>query len=162
LPAGGAGEILCRGETVMAGYWRNPEASAATLKGGFLHTGDLGAFDADGYLTLRDRSKDLIISGGSNIYPREVQEVLIRHDKVQEVSVIGRLDREWGEVVVAYVVGNAPAAELDALCLNAIARFKRPKDYVFVDVLPKNNYGKILKTELRALDGRRTAPRATG
>jgi len=154
LPAGQAGEILCRGETVMAGYWRNPEASAATLKGGFLHTGDVGAFDADGYLTIKDRSKDLIISGGSNVYPREVEEVLIRHDKVRDVSVIGRPDREWGEVVVAYVVGEAPAAELDALCLNAIARFKRPKDYVFVDALPKNNYGKILKTELRTLDSR--------
>ena len=130
--------------------------------GGFLHTGDVGAFDADGYLTLKDRSKDLIISGGSNIYPREVEEVLLKHGKVREVSVIGRPDREWGEVVVAYVVGDAPAAELDALCLSSIARFKRPKDYVFVEALPKNNYGKILKTELRAVDGRRNAPRATG
>ena len=93
----------------MAGYWRNPEASAATLRGGFLHTGDVGAFDADGYLTLKDRSKDLIISGGSNIYPREVEEVLLKHGRVREVSVIGRPDREWGEVVVAYVVGDAPA-----------------------------------------------------
>jgi long-chain acyl-CoA synthetase len=143
------------------GYWQNPEASAAALRGGFLHTGDVGAFNTDGYLTLKDRSKDLIISGGSNIYPREVEEVLLRHSSVREVSVIGRPDREWGEVVVAYVVGDAPAAELDALCLNAIARFKRPKDYVFVEALPKNNYGKVLKTELRAADGRRT-PRATG
>jgi long-chain acyl-CoA synthetase len=162
LPAGEAGEILCRGATVMPGYWRNEEASAATLRGGFLHTGDVGAFDADGYLTLKDRSKDLIISGGSNIYPREVEEVLLRHGQVREVSVIGRPDREWGEVVVAYVVGDAPAAELDALCLASIARFKRPKDYVFVDALPKNNYGKILKTELRALDGRRDAASAAG
>jgi long-chain acyl-CoA synthetase len=162
LPAGEAGEILCRGDTVMAGYWRNAEASAAALRGGFLHTGDVGAFDADGYLTLKDRSKDLIISGGSNIYPREVEEVLLRHGGVREVSVIGRPDAEWGEVVVAYVVGDAPRAELDALCLSAIARFKRPKDYVFVDALPKNNYGKVLKTELRALDGQRAAPRAAG
>ncbi|MBX9825335.1 MAG: AMP-binding protein [Xanthobacteraceae bacterium] len=151
--AGEAGEILCRGDTVMAGYWQNSEASAATLRGGWLHTGDVGAFDADGYLTLKDRSKDLIISGGSNIYPREVEEVLLKHGGVREVSVIGRPDREWGEVVVAYVVGDAPAAELDALCLASIARFKRPKDYVFVDALPKNNYGKVLKTELRAMDG---------
>jgi len=157
LPAGAAGEILCRGDTVMAGYWRNPEAGAAALRGGFLHTGDVGAFDADGYLTLMDRSKDLIISGGSNIYPREVEEVLLRHERVREVSVIGRPDREWGEVVVAYVVGEAAPAELDALCLAAIARFKRPKDYVFVEALPKNNYGKILKTELRAIDGRDAA-----
>ncbi len=160
LPAGEAGEIICRGDTVMAGYWQNPEASAATLKGGWLHTGDVGAFDADGYLTLMDRSKDLIISGGSNIYPREVEEVLLRHPGVREVSVIGRPDREWGEVVVAYVVGQAPAAELDALCLSSIARFKRPKDYVFIEVLPKNNYGKILKTELRETDARQQAPRA--
>jgi long-chain acyl-CoA synthetase len=160
LPAGEAGEILCRGDTVMAGYWRNPEASLATLRNGFLHTGDVGAFDAEGYLTLKGRSKDLIISGGSNIYPREVEEVLLKHDKVREVSVIGRPDREWGEVVVAYVVGDATAGELDALCLSSIARFKRPRDYVFVDALPKNNYGKILKTELRARDGVRDAPRA--
>ena len=159
MPQGETGEIICRGDTVMAGYWRNPEASAATLKGGWLHTGDVGAFDADGYLSLKDRSKDLIISGGSNIYPREVEEVLLKHAGVREVSVIGRPDREWGEVVVAYVVGDAPAGELDTLCLDAIARFKRPKDYVFVDALPKNNYGKILKTELRTADAKRHAER---
>src|SRR5882757_3327759 len=155
LPAGATGEILCRGDVVMAGYWRNEEANAASLRGGWLHTGDVGAFDAEGYLHLKDRSKDLIISGGSNIYPREVEEVLLTHASVREVSVIGRPDREWGEVVVAYVVGSASAAELDALCLARIARFKRPKDYVFVDALPKNNYGKILKTELRARDAKK-------
>lgn len=153
--AGETGEILCRGDVVMPGYWRNAEASAASLRGGWLHTGDVGAFDAEGYLHLKDRSKDLIISGGSNIYPREVEEVLLTHPQVREVSVIGRPDREWGEVVVAYVAGEASAAELDALCLTQIARFKRPKDYVFVDALPKNNYGKILKTELRAADAAR-------
>jgi long-chain acyl-CoA synthetase len=155
LPAGETGEILCRGDVVMAGYWQNEEASRASLRGGFLHTGDVGAFDADGYLTLKDRSKDLIISGGSNIYPREVEEVLLTHEAVREVSVIGRPDADWGEAVVAYVVGNAPREELDALCLARIARFKRPKAYVFVEALPKNNYGKILKTELRAADARR-------
>ena len=152
FPEGVPGEILCRGETVMAGYWQNEEASAAALREGFLHTGDVGTVDADGYLFLKDRSKDLIISGGSNIYPREVEEVLLRHPGVREVSVIGRSDREWGEVVVAYVVGEADRADLDTLCLNAIARFKRPRDYVFVDALPKNNYGKVLKTELRGWD----------
>jgi long-chain acyl-CoA synthetase len=136
----------------MPGYWRNPDASATTLKNGWLHTGDVGVFDEDGYLTLKDRSKDLIISGGSNIYPREVEEVLLEHSQVREVSVIGRPDREWGEIVVAYVVGKARPDELDALCLSRIARFKRPKHYVFVDSLPKNNYGKILKTELRQRD----------
>ena len=121
------------------------------MRGGWLHTGDVGVFDDEGYLHLKDRSKDLIISGGSNIYPREVEEVLLTHPRVREASVIGRPDREWGEVVVAYVVGGASPAELDALCLQHIARFKRPKDYVFVDALPKNNYGKILKTELRTM-----------
>jgi long-chain acyl-CoA synthetase len=152
VPAGEAGEILVRGDVVMPGYWMNEEATAATLRGGWLHTGDVGAFDEEGYLHLKDRSKDLIISGGSNIYPREVEEVLLMHPRVREVSVIGRPDREWGEAVVAYVVGEAAREELDALCLERIARFKRPKDYVFVPALPKNNYGKILKTELRAMD----------
>jgi long-chain acyl-CoA synthetase len=155
MPAGTPGEILCKGDVVMAGYWNNPQASEAALKGGWLHTGDVGVFDAEGYLTLKDRSKDMIISGGSNIYPREVEEILLAHEKIREVSVIGRPDAEWGEVVVAYVVGEANAKELDALCLERIARFKRPKDYVFVDALPKNNYGKILKTELRERDARR-------
>jgi long-chain acyl-CoA synthetase len=136
----------------MPGYWCNPEASAATLKGGWLHTGDVGVFDCEGYLTLKDRSKDVIISGGSNIYPREVEEILLEHALVREVSVIGRPDPEWGEIVVAYVVGEVNRDELDALCLNNIARFKRLKDYVFVNSLPKNNYGKVLKTELRELD----------
>jgi long-chain acyl-CoA synthetase len=156
VPTGEPGEILCRGDTVMTGYWQNPQAGDTTLRNGWLHTGDIGAFDAEGYLTLKGRSKDLIISGGSNIYPREVEEVLLRHPGVQEVSVIGRQDPEWGEVVVAFVVGLAKAAELDALCLASIARFKRPKNYIFVDSLPKNNYGKILKTELRAQDAKKS------
>ena len=155
LPQGEAGEILVRGDVVMRGYWQNEEATAASLRSGWLHTGDVGAFDEEGYLHLKDRSKDLIISGGSNVYPREVEEVLLTHAGVREVSVIGRPDREWGEIVVAYVVGEAARAELDALCLQRIARFKRPKDYVFVPALPKNNYGKILKTELRARDADR-------
>jgi long-chain acyl-CoA synthetase len=154
LPPGEPGEVLVCGDVVMRGYWRNPEATAATLRGGWLHTGDVGILDADGFLTLIDRSKDLIISGGSNIYPREVEEVLLRHPGVHEVSVVGRPHPEWGEEVVAFVVtragAEAPERELDALCLASIARFKRPKSYRFVDSLPKNNYGKVLKTELRA------------
>ncbi|WP_265946784.1 class I adenylate-forming enzyme family protein [Dechloromonas sp. A34] len=150
LPVGETGEILVRGEIVMAGYWRNPEATAKTLRDGWLWTGDLGSLDADGFLTLRDRSKDVIISGGSNIYPREVEETLLKHPAVREVAVVGCRDAEWGEVVVAFVVGaDVSSAELDALCLEQIARFKRPKEYHFVDELPKNNYGKVLKTELR-------------
>ncbi|HJV93821.1 MAG TPA: AMP-binding protein [Azonexus sp.] len=150
LPVGATGEILVRGDIVMAGYWRNPEATAKTLRDGWLWTGDLGTLDADGFLTLRDRSKDVIISGGSNIYPREVEEALLRHPAVREVAVVGRRDAEWGEVVVAFVVGaGVSSAELDALCREQIARFKRPKEYHFVAELPKNNYGKVLKTELR-------------
>ncbi len=127
LPVGETGEILCRGDVVMPAYWRDEQASARTLRNGWLHTGDVGAFDEDGYLTLKDRSKDLIISGGANIYPREVEEVLLTHARVREVSVIGRADGDWGEAVVAYVVGEASPDELDALCLSRIARFKRPK-----------------------------------
>ena len=147
------GEILVRGDTVMAGYWNNLAASNETLNDGWLHTGDIGALDEDGYLTLMDRSKDVIISGGSNIYPREVEEALKHHGGVREVSVVGRAHAEWGEEVVAFVVARAgakvTAAALDALCLDFIARFKRPREYRFVDVLPKNNYGKVLKTTLR-------------
>jgi long-chain acyl-CoA synthetase len=154
LPAGETGEVLVRGDTVMAGYWRDPDATSRTLAGGWLWTGDMGSLDDDGFLTLRDRSKDVIISGGSNIYPREVEEALLRHPGVAEVSVVGRKDAEWGEVVVAFVVAREDAAltpdALDAVCAQHIARFKRPKDYRFVDALPKNHYGKVLKTELRA------------
>ncbi|ETR78286.1 AMP-dependent synthetase [Afipia sp. P52-10] len=152
LPAGEVGEILIRGDSVVSGYWQNEEATRATFRNGWLHTGDVGSMDEDGFVTIKDRSKDMIISGGSNIYPREIEEVLLTDARVHEVSVIGRPDPEWGEVVVAYVVGDVPSAELDQLCLDSIARFKRPKDYVFVKELPKNNYGKILKTELRTLD----------
>ncbi|MGX1307274.1 acyl-CoA synthetase (AMP-forming)/AMP-acid ligase II [Amorphus suaedae] len=153
LPPGTSGEILVRGPSVMAGYWRNESATAASLRDGWLWTGDVGAMDEDGYLTLMDRSKDVIISGGTNIYPREVEEVLLRHPDVAEVSVVGRPSAEWGEDVVAFVVaaeGRAPTPEaLDALCREEIARFKRPKAYLFIDALPKNNYGKVLKTDLR-------------
>src|SRR5207248_7852031 len=127
LPPGEIGEVLVRGPTVMQGYWRNPEASARALAGGWLHTGDLGSMDADGFLTLKDRSKDLIVSGGSNVYPREVEEVLLAHPAVAEACVVGRPDREWGEAVVAFVVAKEKApdpAELDRLCLEHIARFK--------------------------------------
>ncbi|GLP82479.1 acyl-CoA synthetase [Mycobacterium antarcticum] len=143
------GEIVCRGDVVMSGYWQNPDATAATLVGGWLHTGDMGCFDARGYLTLRDRSKDVVISGGSNIYPREVEEVLITHPDVTEACVVGAPDADWGEIVVAFVVGTATEPELEALLLDRIARFKRPKRYLYVDELPKNGYGKVLRRELR-------------
>jgi long-chain acyl-CoA synthetase len=153
LPAGEVGEIVTRSDCVMAGYWNNPEATAKTLRGGWLHTGDVGSMDREGFFTIKDRSKDMIISGGSNIYPREIEEVLLTHPAVAECSIVGREHPEWGEEVVAFVVTTGPVekADLDALCLQNIARFKRPKDYRFVDALPKNNYGKVLKTELRKL-----------
>jgi long-chain acyl-CoA synthetase len=154
LPVGETGEVLVRGDSVMAGYWRQPQATAAAIRDGWLFTGDVGCLDADGFLTLKDRSKDLIISGGSNIYPREVEELLLTLPGVAEVAVVGAPDPQWGEVVVAFVVpeaGAAPTAEaMDAHCLAQMARFKRPKQYRLVDALPKNNYGKVLKTELRA------------
>ncbi len=154
LPTGEAGEVVVRGDVVMAGYWKQPDASAEVLRQGWLHTGDVGSFDGEGYLTLRDRSRDLIISGGMNIYPREVEEALLRHPGVREAAVVGRPDAEWGEAVVAFVVAADDATlptvdDLDRTCLDHIARFKRPKDYRFVDALPTNNYGKVVKRELR-------------
>ncbi len=160
LSPGEIGEVLVRGPTVMRGYWMNPEASRGALANGWLHSGDVGMQDADGFLTLKDRSKDLIISGGSNIYPREIEEVLLMHPGIVEVAVVGRAHPEWGEEVVACVVARdgVPATleaaraleeSLDAVCLASIARFKRPKAYSFMAELPKNNAGKVLKTALR-------------
>ena len=153
LPAGESGEIVVRGDVVIPGYWENPEATASALKGGWLHTGDVGRFDEDGFLTLLDRAKDMIISGGTNIYPREIEEVLLRDEAVREAAVVGRAHSEWGEEVVAFVVphdGQSVTEDrLDRLCLESIARFKRPRAYRIVAGLPKNNYGKVLKRTLR-------------
>ncbi len=151
---GEAGEIATRSDLVMKGYWRNPEATAETLRNGWLHTGDVGYVDESGYLFLMDRSKDMIISGGENIYPREIEEVLIQHPALREVAVVGVPDAQWGEVVKA-VVALAPGeevgeAELIDFCKDRIASYKKPKSVDFIDELPKNNYGKILKRELRA------------
>ncbi|MEL6948432.1 MAG: AMP-binding protein [Pseudomonadota bacterium] len=158
------GEIICRSDAVVPGYWRNDEATAQTFRDGWLWTGDIGHLDDAGYLTITDRSKDMIISGGSNIYPREVEEVLATQSNVREVSVIGIPDAHWGEIVVAYIVGdgvNQPKeADLDALCLEKLARFKRPKHYRFIESLPKNNYGKILKTRLREMEAETAQPKA--
>ncbi len=155
LPPGEVGEVATRSDCVMKGYWRNPEATERALRGGWLHTGDLGSVDEDGFLTLRDRSKDMIISGGSNIYPREIEEVVLRDGSVAECSVVGRPHPDWGEEAVAFVVAapgrRVDPAALDRLCLDNMARFKRPKAWRVLDALPKNNYGKVLKTELRRL-----------
>ncbi len=159
VPFGEVGQILVRSDIVMQGYWRNPAATEQALSGGWLHTGDVGTMDRRGYLWLTDRSKDLIISGGSNIYPREVEDVLLGDPAIAEAAVIGEPDPEWGERVVAFVVlrdGEVrSAADCERLCLANLARFKRPKHYVFLDSLPRNSTGKVLKTELRAI---RTVP----
>lgn len=154
-PTGEQGEILVRGDTVMVGYWNSPEATAATVKNDWLQTGDVGVFDEDGFLTLTDRTKDVIISGGSNIYPREVEEVLLKHSYVHEAAVIGRRHDEWGEEVVAFITTNSnqpvSKTELDELCRQHVASYKRPRAYYFVDSLPKSSYGKVLKRELREI-----------
>lgn len=153
VPPGVVGEIVCRGDVVMSGYWNNVKGTADALRGGWLYTGDMGSMDPRGYLTLRDRSKDVVISGGSNIYPREVEEALLSHPAVAEVCVVGQVDDEWGEVVVAFIVPASTSTvapdELDRHCLERIARFKRPKHYHFIAALPKNSYGKVLKRELK-------------
>ncbi|MEE2905918.1 MAG: AMP-binding protein [Gemmatimonadota bacterium] len=155
LPTGEIGEVLVRGDVVMAGYYNNAEATATALKNGWLHTGDVGVMDENGFLTLKDRSNDLIISGGSNIYPREVEDALLQHEGVKEIAVIGKPHDDWGESVVAFVVPLAgmdvTVRSLDEICLQNIARFKRPREYHFIDALPKNNYGKIVKTQLSDL-----------
>jgi long-chain acyl-CoA synthetase len=153
LPAGEVGEVVVDGPTVMNGYLDAPEATADTLRGGWLHTGDLGRFDPAGRLTLVDRVKDMVISGGYNIYPREVEDVLLADPAVADAAVLGVPDAEWGERVVAFVVA-APSAELDTgaldrRCLAEIARHKRPREYHAVAALPRNSAGKVLKRDLR-------------
>ena len=153
LPTGESGEVVARGAAVMRGYWRNEQATQETLRDGWLWTGDIGHLDEDGFLTLCDRSKDLIISGGTNISPREIEEVLLLHKDIHEVAVVGRPQPEWGEEVVAFVVLREGAqldpASLERHCLQYIARFKRPRAYFQRTELPKNNYGKVLKRQLR-------------
>lgn len=153
VPTGELGEIVVRGPAVMSGYWERPEESARTLRGGWLHTGDVGRFDERGYLYVLDRLKDLIITGGSNVYAREVEEVLIQHPDVAAVTVIGVPDRNWGERVVAVVVPteDADARDIDLIdyCGAHLASYKKPKQVHFVDRLPVSAYGKVLKRELR-------------
>jgi len=153
VASGEVGQICVRAETVMLGYWDNPAATAEALRGGWLHTGDLGYRDEGGYFFLIDRAKDMIISAGNNIYAREVEEALLTHPGVLEAAVIGRADDYWGESVHAVVVrrpGSAPTeAELIEHVRGRIASYKKPKSIQFLDELPKNSYGKVLKRELR-------------
>jgi len=153
VPPGTTGEIVVRGDLVMKGYWNNPAATAETLRNGWLHTGDVGHLDEDGYLYVTDRKKDMIISGGANIYPREVEEVICTHPAVREVAVIGVPDPKWGESVKALVVlrAGAQASDADIIehCRRHLASYKKPASVDFLLELPTNAYGKILKRELR-------------
>ncbi|ATY11644.1 o-succinylbenzoate--CoA ligase [Amycolatopsis sp. AA4] len=153
VPAGTVGELVLRGPNVFAGYWGLPEASAETMRGGWFHSGDLARRDADGFVTLVDRKKDMIISGGENVYPIEVEQVLHRHPDIADVAVIGAPDPQWGETVVAVVVPAAGSLDGDAViayCRERIAAFKCPRRVEIVDELPRNATGKLLKRELRA------------
>jgi long-chain acyl-CoA synthetase len=151
LPVGEVGEVCVRGGAVMLGYWARPEATAEALRSDWLHTGDLGRMDEFGYIYLLDRAKDLIISGGSNVYAVEVEAAMADHPSVREVAVIGLPDRTWGELVVAVVVpnGEPDEAAISAHCRTTLAGYKQPRRFVFVDALPRNAYGKVLKRELR-------------
>jgi acyl-CoA synthetase (AMP-forming)/AMP-acid ligase II len=153
VPPNTPGEIVVRGDIVMKGYWNQPAVNAETLRGGWLHTGDVGHLDEDGYLYITDRKKDMIISGGANIYPREVEEILCTHPAVHEAAVIGVPDETWGESVKAVVVvrpgARVSAPEIVEHCQRHLASYKKPSSVEFVAELPKNAYGKILKRELR-------------
>jgi fatty-acyl-CoA synthase len=152
VPAGERGEVVLRGPKVFRGYWRDPDATAAAFAGEWFHTGDIGTKDADGYVYIVDRLKDMIVSGGENIASSEVERVLYEHEAVVEVAVVGRPDDRWGEVPVAYVVSNSDTTtpeELIEHCRGQLAKFKVPKAVVFVGELPRNPSGKVLKRELR-------------
>jgi long-chain acyl-CoA synthetase len=154
LPPGDVGEICVRGPAVMKGYWQRPEATAETLRNGWLHTGDIGRLDDIGYLYIMDRSKDMLISGGLNVYPREIEEVLLRHPAVSEVAVIGVPNEQWGETAMAVVVradgAEVSEAELKDFATEHLAPYKKPRAFEFVASLPKTTYGKIDKKALRA------------
>jgi acyl-CoA synthetase (AMP-forming)/AMP-acid ligase II len=152
VPPGEPGEVIAQGPHMMLGYWNRPEATAETIVNGWLHTGDVGRFDAEGYLYIVDRKKDMIISGGSNVYAREVEEALLRLPGLKEVAVIGLPHRKWGEMVAAVLVPQGeqlPTADLEAFCRREIADYRRPKQFFWVDSLPRNAYGKVLKRQLR-------------
>lgn len=142
-------EILLRGPNVFAGYWRRADATAESFTDGWFRTGDVGAVDADGYLSIVGRRKELIITGGYNVYPREVEDVLRAHAGVGDVAVVGVPDATWGEAVVAFVEGGDPSADLVAFAAEGLAPYKRPKRVHHVDALPRNALGKVTKADLR-------------
>jgi long-chain acyl-CoA synthetase len=153
VPIGEVGEIIGRSEAMMVGYWQMPEQTAKKLKNGWLHTGDLGKLDEDGYVYVVERKDDLIISGGVNVYPREIEEVLYGHPSVSEASVIGLPDEHWGEIVKAVIVQKegvrVTEREIIEFCGRSLAGFKKPKSVDFWRELPKSPQGKILKKEIR-------------
>ena len=153
LPAGVAGEVVVRGDIVMPGYWNEPAASAETLRNGWLHTGDIGMFDAHGYLFLLDRAKDLIITGGNNVYPREVEEIIVQHPAVANAVVVGIPHPYWGEALHAVILlhpgAAASADEIIRHCGNSLAGYKKPKSVEFVTELPVSGYGKVLRRAVR-------------
>jgi len=150
----GTGELLVRGPNVFAGYWNNPEATADAMRGGWLHTGDVAERDGEGFYRIRDRVKDMFISGGENVYPAEVEAVLMSHPSVLEAAVVGVPDARWGERGVAVVAlregGTAGADDLIAYCRERLAAFKVPKEVRFVDALPRSGMNKVLKKDLVA------------
>ena len=153
VPDGEMGELICRGQNVMMGYWHQPEATAETLRDGWLHTGDLATKDEEGYFSIVDRKKDMIIVSGYNVYPREVEETLFRHPAVADAAVVQYPDPYQGESVMAFVVlkegQTATEQEIIDYCREQIAVFKCPRKVEFIDALPKNNTGKVLRRELR-------------
>ena len=163
VPRGTVGEIVYRGPLVMSGYWDKPEETAEAFRGGWFHSGDLVREDEDGYLFVVDRVKDMIISGGENIYCAEVENVLAAHPKIAEVALIGVPDAKYGEAPLAVVVARDPAdppvaADVEAFCRERLAAYKRPRSVVLVDVLPRNPSGKVLKTRLREDHGGAACP----
>jgi fatty-acyl-CoA synthase len=153
VPNGTIGEILVRGPQLMRGYWNLPDATRDAFRNGWMHTGDAGSLDDEGYLYIQDRVKDMIVSGGENVYPREIEEVLHRHEAVADAAAIGVPDEAWGESIKAVVVlrdgADASAEEIIEFCRRDLAGYKRPRSVDFVDALPRNPTGKILKRKLR-------------
>jgi fatty-acyl-CoA synthase len=153
VPTGQTGELIIKGPHVCAGYWQNPEATAAALQDGWFHTGDMARQDEDGFFYISGRFKDMIISGGENVYAAEVEAVLVEHPAVAEAALIGKADDKWGEVGLMITVlekgHSAAAGELRAFCQSRLARYKVPKEFVFVDSLPYSPYGKVMKPELK-------------
>jgi fatty-acyl-CoA synthase len=170
VPAGTPGEVIVRGPSTLSEYWRNAAATAAALRAGWYYTGDIATRDTDGHFFIHDRKKNLIISGGENVYPAEVERVLNEHPAITEAAVVGRSDPRWQEVPVAFLVRRPGAAadplEIENFCLTQLARYKVPREYVWVDSLPRNGLGKVqhfqLKQQLAALAPVAAAEKAEG